>query len=161
MTAVAVWYASAPTDEVAIATIEIQVPGKDPIRICNGFDDLWLGVDGTPQFFEAGSLSVALPAKNTTGQQTLRFGIPGVNGIAQRHVDEALEADEVVTMIYRMYLLSDTSAPAERPRVMTVNGGHFEGFEAVFEGSYYDLLNSRWPRDSYTAETAPGLKYLS
>lgn len=160
MTAVAIWYASAPTDEVAIATIEINVPGKPPIRVCNGFEDQYLGVDGVPQLFEAGSLSVSLPAKNTTGQQTLRFGIAGVDGIAQRHVDDALAAGEVVTMTYRMYLASDTSAPAERPRVMTVVGGHFEGGEVVFEGSYFDLLNSAWPRERYTAETAPGIQYL-
>lgn len=160
MTMVAVWYASAPTDEVAIASLEINVPGHDPIRICNGYEDQWLGIDGVYRFFEAGSLSVALPAKNTTGQQTLSFGVPGVNGIAQRYVDDALEAGEVVTMTYRMYLVSDKSAPAERPRVMTVVGGGFEGADATFEGSYYDLLNSAWPRERYTVESAPGVQYL-
>ncbi len=160
MTEVAVWYASAPTSEVAIAPIEVLVPGKEPIRICDGFEDHWLGVDGVMRFFKAASLSVSLPAKNTTGQQTLRFGFPAEGGTAQRYVDDALAAGEVVTMVYRMYLASDTTAPAERPRVMTVVGGQFEGGEAIFEGSYYDILNSRWPRDSYTVETAPGIQYL-
>jgi len=160
MTQVAVWYASRPTDEVAIATIEIQVPGREPIRVCSDFEDHWLGVDGVMRFFEAGPLSVALPAKNTTGQQTLRFGISGVNGVAQRYVDDALASGEVVTMIYRMYLISDKTAPAERPRVLTVVGGAFEGGDATFEGSYYDLLNSAWPRERYTIETAPGIQYL-
>lgn len=160
MTAVAIWYASAPTHEVAISTIEIQIPNKTPIRVCDGFEDLWLTVDGTPRLFEAGSLSVSLPAKNTTGQQTLRFAIAGVNGLAQRHVDDALSAGQPVTMVYRMYLASDTSAPAERPRTMSVIGGSFEGGECVFDCSYYDILNSAWPRERYTAETAPGIVYM-
>src|SRR5690554_4357054 len=98
MTEVAVWYASAPTDEVAIASIEVNVPGKEPIRICNGFEDHWLGVDGVLRLFESGSLSVSLPARNATGQQTLRFGVPGVSGVAQRYVDDALATGEIVTM---------------------------------------------------------------
>lgn len=160
MTQVAVWYASAPTDELAIATIEVQVPGNDPIRICNGYEDQWLGVDGVMRFFEAGSLSVALPAKNTTGQQTLRFGVSAVSGMAQRYVDDALASGQVSTMIFREYLLSDPTTPARRPYLMTIVGGAFEGADATFEGSYYDLLNSAWPRERYTAQTAPGIQYL-
>lgn len=160
MTILKVWYASAPTDEYAIDSIEINVPNKEPIRICNGFEDHYLGINGVLQLFEAGALSLSLPARNTTGQQTLRFAIAGVNGIAQRHVDDALSTGAMVTMTYRMYLASDKTTPAARPCVMTVIGGTFEGGEAVFECSYYDLLNSAWPRERYTAETAPGLKYL-
>lgn len=161
MTILKTVYASAPTDEILIPTLEIRVPGMEPLRICNGYEDRWPYVDGVPQFFEAGPLSVALPAKNTTGQQTLRFGVSGVEGIAQRYVDAALESGEVSTMVFREYLLSDPTAPARMPYVMTIVGGAFEGPDATFEGSYYDLLNSAWPRERYTAETAPGIEYLS
>lgn len=160
MTILKTWYASAPTDDYAIDSIEISVPGKTPIRICNGFEDHHLGINGVLRHFEAGSLSVSLPARNTTGQQTLRFAVAGVNSIAQRHVDDALAAGQMVTMTYRMYLASDKLNPADRPLVMTVVGGTFEGGEAVFECSYYDLLNTAWPRERYTAQTAPGIKYL-
>jgi len=160
MTILSVVYASAPAGEVIIATLEIVVPGHPPIRICDGFENHMLGVDGQLVQFEAGSLQVALPARNTRGQQTLSFGVSNVNGIAQRYVDDALEAGELVRLIYRAYLESDKSAPAERPRTMTLTGGQFERGEAVFEAGYYDLLNAAWPRERYTAESAPGLKYL-
>lgn len=160
MTILKTWYASAPTDNYAINAIEVNIPSKPPIRVCDGFVDQLLGVDGTQQLFEAGSLSIALPSKNTTGQQTLQFAVAGVNGLAQRYVDDALQAGDVVTMTYRMYLASDKTAPAERPRTMTVVGGTFENGECIFECSYYDLLNSAWPRERYTAESAPGLKFL-
>lgn len=161
MTILATVYASAPTDELIIPTLEIRVPGLDPLRICNGFEDQWLYVDGVPQLFEAGPLSISLPSKNSTGQQTLRFGVSGVEGQAQRYVDAALAASGPSTMVFREYLLSDRTAPARRPYVMTIVGGAFEGAGATFEGSYYDLLNSAWPRERYTDESAPGIKYLS
>ncbi len=136
-----------------------EVGHQPPLRICDGFEDQLLGVDGQMVPFEAGSLQVALPARNTKGQQTLSFGVSNVNGIAQRYVDDALEAGAWVFLTYRAYLESDKSAPAERPRTMTLIGGQLERGEAVFEAGYYDLLNAAWPRDRFTAETAPGLKY--
>ncbi|MFA5489612.1 MAG: DUF1833 family protein [Candidimonas sp.] len=153
-------YASAPTGELIIPSLEILIPGTDPIRVCNGFEDQWLGVAGQYFLFEATPLAVALPSKNTSGQQTLSFGIPGVSGRAERQVDHALETGAQVKLIYREYLESDKSAPARRPYVMTMAGGVFEGPEVSFEASYYDLLNTAWPRERYTAESAPGIKYL-
>lgn len=160
MTVLSVVYASAPTDEVIIPALIIDVPDAEPIRICCGFEDHLLGVDGAYQHFEAGSLSIALPKKDTSGQQSLTFGVANVNGIAQRHVDTALESGESVLMTYLEFLASDKSAPASRPYKMILAGGQFEGVEAQFEGSYQDLLNTAWPRERYTAQNAPGIKYL-
>ena len=161
MTILATVYASAPTDEVLIPTLEIQVPDHDPIRICADFQDHLLGVDGEYYLFEAANLSIALPKKDTTGQQNLSFGVANVNGKIQQYVDEALEAGQMVPLIYREYLVSDKSAPARRPYTLTMTGGSMEGGEARLEASYYDLLNAAWPRERYTAETAPGIKYLT
>lgn len=154
------WYASAPTDRYDIATVEVQIPGHEPLRYCNGYEDRWLGVEGVPRLFEASPLSVALPKKDTSGQQTLVFGFAGVNGKAQRAVDDALATRQPIVMIYRLYLSTDLMTPAERPHVMTVVGGTFEEPNVTFEGSYYDLLNSVWQRDYYTVESAPGVKWM-
>lgn len=160
MTALAVVYASAPASEVIIPTLEILIPGLDPLRVAGDYEDHNLGIDGVLQFFEAGPLSVALPSMDTTGQQTLKFGVSGVSGRAQQYVDAALASDGISTMIYREYLAGDPSAPAQRPFTMTIVGGSFQGADAVFEGSYYDLLNAAWPRERYTQDTAPGIRYL-
>lgn len=160
MTILSIVYASAPDSEVIIPTLEIQIPTGDPIRICADFEDHVLGVDGVYHLFEAGAISIALPKKDTSGQQALTFGIANVSGRAQRYVDEALESGAQVKLIYREYLISDKSEPARRPYEMVLSGGQLEGGEAVFEGSYYDLLNAAWPRERYTAQNAPGLKYL-
>lgn len=160
MALLSVVYASAPTDELIIQSLEIIIPGVETTRICNGFTDYSLGIDGVLVPFEPGGLTVSLPAKNTTGQQTLAFGFSGVNGRAQRNVDAALAANVIVIMNYREYLLSDLMNPAHRPYRMELSGGSFEFDTVSFEGSYYDLLNTRWPRFRYTTETAPGLRYM-
>lgn len=160
MTILEVVYASAPTDSKLIHTLEISTPGLEPIRICQGYDNYLLGVDGQMVPFEAGAIELSLPARNASGQQTLRFGIAGVNERAQREVDRALENGQIVTLVCRTYLESDITAPAERPYVMTLNGGQFEDGQFMADGSYYDLLNTAWPRERYTAETAPGIQWL-
>lgn len=160
MTLLSVAYTSAPTSEVIIPSLEIRVPGLESLYLCNGFEDFWLVVNGTPRLHESGPLTVGLPAKNTTGNQTIKFGFAGVTGRAQQYVDVALAAGEPSYMILREYLHSDITAPSGPEYMMTIIGGGFEGAMAVFEGSYYDLLNAAWPRERYTAENAPGIMYL-
>lgn len=160
MTQLAVVYASAPADEVILSTLEIAVPGLDPVRVVADFVDHELGVDGVMRRFEAASLTVTLPQQGTTGQQNLTFSVSNASGRAQGLVDAALTAGGQVQLIYREYLSSDKTQPARRPYTMVMTGGELQGVEAVFEASYYDLLNTAWPRERYTVETAPGLKYL-
>lgn len=152
--------ASAPVGEMKIPTFEIRVPNAEPIRICTGYEDQELIVDGVLQVFQATSISFSLPGKNASGQQRLTFSVGNVNGEAQRHVDAALEQDERIELIYREYLSSDRSQPAKRPITMVIVGGTLEGIEAQFEASYYDILNAAWPRERYTSQNAPGIKYL-
>lgn len=160
MSILEVVYASSPTGAIIVPTLEIKTPTQGSIFLCNGFENLLLGVDGVMREFEAGNLEISLPAKDSSGNQSLSFGVYAGNGRAQRYVDEALESGQHVTLIFREYLLSDPSQPAKRPVSMIVRGGQFEGDAVVFDAGYYDILNTRWPRDSYTAETAPGLKYF-
>jgi hypothetical protein len=83
-----------------------------------------------------------------------------VTGEAQALIDEALEAEQRVTMTYRSYLASDLTTPAEPPYRMSVLGGEIKGTAVQIQAGFYDLINSGWPRDLYTTEFAPGLKYL-
>ena len=156
-----IYYASAPIDEIAVATLRLLTPGKPEIRICDGFEDLNFGIDGVLQPFEACQLVINLPAKNTSGQQTLVFGTGGINHIAQQHVDTAIASDAVIGLVFAEYLVSDRMNPMSRPLTMVLQGGRFAGDDLQFEGSYQDLLNMRWPRDMYTTLTAPGVRYIT
>lgn len=152
-------YASALAEVVIIPTLEINMPGY-VVRLAASYEPYRLGVDGVMRDFEPCQMDLALPPKDSSGNQTLQFAVSAVDGRAERYVTEALEAGAMVTLTYREYLSTDTSAPARNPITLTVIGGAFEGLQAQFECSYYDMLNTAWPRERYTVDKAPGLKYM-
>src|SRR5690606_20410851 len=156
-----IYYASAPSDRLAIATLRVITPGEPEIRICDGFEDFNFGVDGVLQPFEACQLVIKLPAKNTSGQQALTFGTGGINHIAQQKVDAAIAADVAVTLVFAEYFLHDRMTPMSRPLTMPLHGVQFADIDIQFEGSYQDLLNLRWSREIYTTDNAPGLRYIT
>jgi hypothetical protein len=43
---------------------------------------------------------------------------------------------------------------------MTVLSGDMQGSVIQIQAGFFDLLNTAWPRDKYTASFAPGLKYI-
>ncbi len=154
-------YASAPTSEVLIRTLEIKPADADPIRVCAQFEDQELTLEtGETVTFLGTHMDLARPAKNTSGQQSLKFAFANVTATAQEVIEGALESGEPVIVIYREYLSSDTSAPAYRPAQLTMVGGTFEGLMLQVEASYFEILNTSWPRKRYTAEFAPGLRYI-
>lgn len=154
-------YASGGND-VLIATIELACPiWPEPILICQGFEDQTVTTeDGRTLTFTAAGISVALPKRNNSGSQTLTFAIDNVTGRAQRLIDDALEAEARVMLTFRVYLESDTSAPAENPFVATVLNGKMRGATVQINAGFFDLINTAWPRDLYTSRFAPGLRYL-
>jgi hypothetical protein len=148
--------------DVLLSTLELSCSAwAEPILLCDGFEDqACITEDGRAVTFIASGIAVALPARGTSGGQTLTFAIDNVTGEAQQKVDAALEAEERIILTYRCYLASDKSAPAEAPYRMTVLDGEINGSTVQVEAGYYDLINAAWPRDRYTTEFAPGLKYL-
>lgn len=161
MTILEVVYASAPTDEVIIPTLEIKSAAFDTIRICNGFDDREVTLETAEVVtFEAAGLDVALPAANTSGQQELMFAVGDVMGEATRAVMAATDAGATITATYRAYLLSDLSGPSGPIYDMDIVGAQFEGGLAQITAAYFDFLNTLWQRDRYTADFAPGIQYL-
>ena len=80
-------------------------------------------------------------------------------GIAQQRINEAIDAGETITLVLRIYLDTDLSAPAERPYRMRVKGADFEGVTVQVEAGYYDLINTAACRLIYDVLNFPGLKY--
>ena len=154
-------YASAPSKYVILATLEILVPNHDPIRIVAGYEDVTATLEtGETVTFLQAPFDYKEPSKDTNGQQRLTFSIVNVTGEAQEAIDAAIEADVEVPINYRVYLSTDLAAPAKKPYKMTMRGGSFQGMAVQVEAGYFDLLNTAWPRLRYTAEFAPGLRYM-
>lgn len=154
-------YASAPADQVVLATLEILVPSFDPIRVVAAYEDLTSTLETAETvIFKAGPFEYREPRKDTSGNQTLTFAIANVTGEAQEAVEAALELDVEVPINYRVFLSSDLTAPAKAPYKMILRGGTFEGMMVQIEAGYFDLLNHQWPRKRYLAEQFPGIRYI-
>ena len=162
MTILRALYASAPAAEVLIPTIEIRHASMPPVYLCTGFSDVTATLENSSTVtFDACGISIALPEKDASGNQSLVFAIDNITGEAQQFVDTALAAGGEMLLIYREYLASDLSAPSSVPKTLNIIGGVFEGGTFQAEASYYDMLNTAWPRDRYTADYAPGIKYMA
>lgn len=154
-------YASAPSDQVILPTLEILVPGENPIRVVAAYEDLTATLETSETVtFKAGPFEYKEPAKDTNGQQMLTFAIANATGEAQKAIDAALASDAKVPVNYRVFLSGDLSAPAKQPYKMILRGGTFEGMMVMVEAGYYDLLNVAWPRKRYLSDEFPGLRYL-
>ena len=161
MTILETVYASAPASEVLIPTLEIKHPAISTIRTCAGFENHTVTLETSEEVtFEASGLDVSLPERSDRGQQNLVFAIENVTGIAQRAIDDAMAEGGDILVIYRTFLSSDLSTPAEPPLRMVLVGADFEGSTVNVTASYMDLINQAWPRERYTADFAPGLRYI-
>lgn len=154
-------YASAPTEFVIIQTLEVAIPGQDPVFVCGGFDDVQATLEDSRQVtFEAGNIVVQLPEIGDDGNQTLTFSVWNIGPRNQMLVEAALESGQPVRIIYREFLNTDLSAPASHPMPFELVGGSFQREVLSLEASYFDILNISWPRERYTSINAPGIKYL-
>jgi hypothetical protein len=154
-------YASAGS-EVIIDTIELACPvWPESLYIVKGYEDMTLGLDGVVfKTFMAAPIAIALPKKSNQGNQTLNFAIDNVTGQAQRLIDTAMESESRITLTFRRYLDVDLTTPSEKPFYATVLGGNVTGTTVQIEAGFADILNYQWPRRLYTADFAPGLRYV-
>lgn len=148
--------------DTLIFTLELTCVAWDAsILLCQNFEDTTcVTEDGRTLTFMASGIDIALPKKAGTGAQNLTFAIDNVTGEAQRKIDTALEAEEKVFMTLRTYLDSDRSEPAEYPYRAVVLGGKVKGVSVQITAGFFDVINTAFPRDLYTVNFAPGIRYL-
>ncbi len=160
-------YASAPEGEAIIPTLEIALAGKSTIRLVRAYTGgLMLLEDLSPVAHEASSFEYALPARNDTGQQMLNVAFADIDSRIREYLRYAIEQGESIILTLREYILDGTSSlpsgvPATAPLLMTVQAAEFKEGLVQVQCSYFDLLNSAWPRRRYTTDFAPGLRFLS
>lgn len=149
--------------DVEIPTLEITSSAwTDSLFLCAGFfDQTFTLEDDRVITFEASGMDVSLPKKDNQGSQVLGVAIDNVRGEAQRRLDSAKAAGAEVLMIYRLYLESDPTAPAERPMVLKALNFSAEGPTVELQGGYLKLIDLAWPRFRYTTEFSPGIKYIT
>ena len=124
MKSLLVTYASAPSSNILVPTLEFRNEAAGVIRLAQSFSDLTATTElsETVTFIQS-AWEVSLPNKDQTGQQTLQFQICNVTGEAQHFIDECMQSGKPTNVIYREFYASDLSAPASAPIKMTLRGG--------------------------------------
>lgn len=112
MSLISIIYASAPSSDLLIPTLEFNNEIAGVIRLAQSFNDVAATTElaETVTFIES-AWEVSLPNKDATGQQTLQFQICNVTGEAQRFIDDCLKSGKPTSVIYREFYASDLSAP--------------------------------------------------
>lgn len=149
-------------DEVLLYLLELSCPAwTDTIRIARGFDNPTVTTEDmrTVTFTGAG-IELALPKKDASGNQNVRFAIDNVTGEAQKMIEDAISAGQRITLTLRTYISTDLAAPADFPFVATVKSAQFDRSRVQVDAGFFDLINTAWPRLLYTTVFAPGLKYM-
>ena len=153
--------ASGGTDAI-ISTIEIQIDSlAQSSMICDGFRDITV-VDeyGRSHLAKATGMDVSLPKKDATGSQNLRFALDNVRGDVAKTIRDAISDGKEIRLIYRSFISSDLGQPADNPLHMIARQVVIKGTTAEITAGFFDLIDTQYPRDVYTSEFAPGLKYL-
>ena len=151
------------TDDIQHHTLELphaSFPGG-VIRWVQGFNDEALGLENTDQvLFSAMPFGVSLPDKSMRGNQDLQFQLDNVTGEALKYIRAVLNSGKKLPVIYRVYLESNKSFPAESAITMTANSFNADLQSVTIIADFHDFVNKLWPRLRYTPTLAPGLKYM-
>ena len=157
-------YASAPSNQIPIHTLTLEAPSlpSGVLRWVQGSEDESMGLEnnGGIVLYKALPFGVSLPDKSLRGNQDLQFQLDNITGEALQHLNKALDAGDKIKVVYRVYLDSDKSEPAEQPIFMTATSMSADYKSVQVIADFHDFLNKAWPSARYTAEFAPGLKYL-
>lgn len=153
-------FASAPSDDVVLDTLEISHPDlAQTLYLVKNREDLTLSLeDSSSHLFEGVGFRLALPPAGDNGLQDLSLTIDNVD---RRITDlvRAIKASKVPAEVkYRPYLSSDLFHPqVDVPLVLYLRNVSLTAFEAQGRASFADVLNRRFPRENYTRERFPSL----
>lgn len=148
-------------DEI-IRTLELRCDAwASTVFICTGFEDITaITEDGRTVTFIGANIDIALASKNNKGNQTLAFAVDNTTGEVTQRVDQAIDGNARVTAIYRTYLSGNLTAPAERPYTLSLLSGTIQGVEAQLQTGYFNMIGVAWPREPYTVNEYPALRYV-
>lgn len=166
-------YASAKASEPEIKTLSIHhlafVDENDnptPIYLVNNFAPLNATLESTAPLhagqvvqFQALPFQFVEPEENdTSAPAELTINIENASREVQKHMRHARDSDSYVTVMFRTYLASDTSAPHELPvptlilRVVDVTST-----TVTMTAGFGTLVNEGYPKSMFTRYSNPGL----
>lgn len=164
--AIAEAYASAPSDEVILHTLEIRHPAfTQPIRVVRDNQDLLAGLEpsapvdaGQRVTFTAFAFDFVPPPSGPQANPEVTIAVDNVSQEIGAALEQAIDSMSPIEITYRPYLASHPAQPEMNPPLhMTVLGGQINALRATLRAGFTDFANKRFPGEMYTAARFPGL----
>lgn len=159
-------YASAPSAEVILHTLELRHPSfTQPLRVVNDHATLSARLEASAPAnpstwvdFVPFSFRFRLPDVQSAGMPELEIEIDNVSAEVVAYMDQAANSTELIEVTYRPYLSSDTSAPSMDPPLhLVLHDVEADVFAVRGRASFGDYGNRQFPGQSYDGQTFPGL----
>lgn len=158
---------SAPSNVVVLDTIEVihpNFPGALPIRLVNDYQDVDATLEasapvnaGQTVTFTAGQFKFVPPKKTTSGYTPARLAIGSV-GEVQNVLKLARGSNVPISVVYRPYLSTDTTAPQIDPPLKFALKGVKSTLEQVVGTlAAPTIVLRKHPSDLITPQRFPGL----
>lgn len=164
--AIAEAYASAPSDEVILHTLEIRHPSfTQPIRVVRDNQDLLAGLEATAPVdagqwvtFVAFAFDFVPPPSGTQTLPEVTIAVDNVSQEIGRALEGAIDSAVPIQITYRPYLSSNPALPEMNPPLhLTVLSGQLNALRATLRAGFVDFVNRKFPSEMYTAARFPGL----
>ncbi len=165
-------YASAPTNELAVATLEFIHPSfvdekgaQTAIRVVcdhvNLIAKLELGAPlnaGQQVTFIAFNFDFQLPNVEAVATPEFTITLDNVTREIEENLALASSSPHAIKAIYRIYLLSDLTQPQNNPPwTFDVKACEADDFQVHCRASFGDASNVPFPGLDYTPDQFPGL----
>ena len=152
--------ASSPADDVLLHTLQIDHPAFiAPLYLVNNHVSITATLETAEVVeFVAFGFDFRLPDVEQATSPELEIAIDNVSREVLGYIDQAAQSDELATVTYRVFLISDLSAPQnDPPLVLTVQSVSADVFRIRMRAGYSNFANVRFPNETYTAQRFPGL----
>lgn len=160
-------YASAPSDVVILATIEIRHPAfTAPIRVVSDYialnakleDSAPLNAGETVEFIPF-AFELGLPEMTDKGIPELSLRIDNVSREIMQHIELAMPLPDRLELTYRAYLSTDlTHGPHNDPPLhLNIISIEADAMAITAKASVIDFINKKFPNQEYDETRFPGL----
>lgn len=164
--AIAEAYASAPSAETVIHTLELRHPDfTTPIRVVRDKQDFTATLEadapedpGAEVTFVAFAFDFLMPDVNKNAVPEIEIVLDNASAEIIGYLDAAAQSSELIEVTYRPYLASDTSGPQmDPPLTLVLREVKADIFRIRARAGFGDLGNRRFPSETYSSDRFAGL----
>ena len=160
-------YASAPSSEVVLFTIEMNHPAftqplrvvRDNVKLEAYLEDASPENPGEKATFLPYAFDLILPEMDEYGKPQITITIDNVGRDIMNYVEAAVRTRYKIDVIYRVYLKSDLNGPQnDPPMVMQIDSITANAKNITLVAGFADLSSRVFPKQMYTLEQFPSLQ---